>query len=364
MYSVRLTQILQMRNRHETDAEYRKDMKKQRKTKSAYGIGLSMVLAAAVGCGGGEMQSESPVITLDGSSTVFPIAEAVAEEFQFVMPDARVTVGISGTGGGFEKLCTGETDISNASRPIKEVEIAACAEAGVEFIELPIAYDGIAVVTNPKNDWVNALTVDELKRIWEPDAQGTLVRWNQVKSEWPDEELHLFGPGADSGTFDYFTEIIVGESGASRGDFTSSEDDNVIVQGVSTDELALGFFGLAYYEENRDRLKIIGVNDENDDNGVGAITASAEVVRDGTYQPLSRPIFIYVSTAALNRPNTEAFIEFFLSDSVGLIREVGYVPLSDAEYGLVRDRVAARTTGSVFANASNVPLEMLLTPGS
>ena len=321
----------------------------------------ALVLLTGIACGGSDGLQR--VIAIDGSSTVFPIAEAVAEEFQLAVPGTRVTVGISGTGGGFSKLCAGETDISDASRPIKQVEIDACRAAGIEFIELPIAYDGIAVVVNPENDWIESITVDQLKRMWNPEAQGRLTRWNQIDAEWPDEELHLFGPGADSGTFDYFTEVIVGDSGASRGDFTSSEDDNVLVQGVSTDKLALGFFGLAYYEENRERLKLIAVDDENDDNSVGPVNASAETVRNGTYEPLSRPVFIYVSTAALERMEVTAFVDYFLTESVGLIREVGYVPLNDSEYSLVRERVAARTTGSVFADAANVTLESLLSLG-
>jgi len=323
----------------------------------------TLVLLTGIACGGNDELQR--VIAIDGSSTVFPIAEAVAEEFQLAVPGARVTVGISGTGGGFSKFCSGETDIADASRPIKQVEIDACRAAGIEFIELPIAYDGIAVVVNPRNDWMNSVTVDQLQSMWSPDAQRNLTRWNQIDAEWPDEELHLFGPGADSGTFDYFTEVIVGDSGASRGDFTSSENDNVLVQGVSTDALALGFFGLAYYEENRERLKLIAVDDENDDNGVGPIDVSAETVRNGTYEPLSRPVFIYVSTVALERMEVAAFVDYFLTESVGLIREVGYVPLSDSEYGLVRNRVAAGTTGSVFADAAaNVTLESLLSLGS
>lgn len=301
----------------------------------------------AVGCGGGAREAADSVIAIDGSSTVFPITEAVAEEFQKIMPNARVTVGISGTGGGFQKFCSGETDISNASRPIKQVEIDACAAAGIEFIELPIAYDGIAIVVNPANDWVDAVTVDELRSIWEPGAQRTVMEWAQVKTGWPERELHLFGPGADSGTFDYFTDVIVGDEGASRGDFTSSEDDNVLVQGIATDELALGFFGYAYYEENRDRLKLVGVDDGDGENGLGPILASPQAVRDGTYQPLSRPVFIYVSTAALDRPEVRAFVGFYVTDAAELVREVGYVPLKAEEYLLLQRRVEeAGATGT------------------
>ena len=322
-------------------------------------LGLA-AMTVSVGCGGGAGSAASSVIAIDGSSTVFPITEAVAEEFQRATPEARVTVGISGTGGGFSKFCAGETDISDASRPIRQVEIEACAAAGIEFVELPIAYDGIAIVVNPNNDWVDTLTVDELKRMWEPDAQGTITRWEQVKTGWPDSELHLFGPGADSGTFDYFTEAIVGEGGASRGDFTSSEDDNVLVQGTATDELALGFFGYAYYEENLDRLKLVAVDDGDDENGAGPVAASPQTVREGTYRPLSRPVFIYVSTAALERPEVEAFVEFYLTEGATLVREVGYVPLEAHEYQQVRDRASARVTGTMFGDDATISLETLL----
>ena len=304
------------------------------------------VLAMGTGCGAGD--DGTRLIAIDGSSTVFPITEAVAEEFQLASPGARVTVGISGTGGGFSKFCAGEIDISDASRPITPVEIEACAAAGIEFVELAVAYDGISVVVNPDNDWVDTLTVEDLKRMWEPAAQGTVLRWEQVKTAWPGTELHLFGPGADSGTFDYFTEAIVGTEGASRGDFTSSEDDNVLVQGIATDPLALGFFGYAYYEQNRDRLRLIRIDDENDANGAGPIAASPETVRDGTYQPLSRPIFIYVSTNSLDRPDVQAFVEFYLTEGADLVREVGYVPLSPHEYALVSQRVQDRIAGSMF----------------
>ena len=314
---------------------------------------VSAVLLGTIGCGGaagaGDATSTA-VITVDGSSTVFPIAEAVAEEFQLVDAAARVTVGVSGTGGGFKKFCAGETDISNGSRPIKAVEIDACAAAGIEFVELPIAYDGISVVVHPDNDWVSTLTPDDLERMWNPAAQGTVTSWNQVRPDWPDSELHLFGPGVDSGTFDYFTQAIVGQESASRGDFTSSEDDNVLVQGVATDPLALGFFGYAYYEANRGKLKLLSVDDGDETNGAGAVAPSPDSVREGTYQPLSRPIFIYVNPDALERAEVSGFVNFFLSDGASLVREVGYVPLSDAEYALVQRRVDDRATGTMFGH--------------
>ncbi|RMG60892.1 MAG: PstS family phosphate ABC transporter substrate-binding protein [Deltaproteobacteria bacterium] len=289
------------------------------------------------------------LVKVDGSSTVYPITEAVAEEFQGAMRGkVMVTVGISGTGGGFKKFCRGETDVNDASRPIKPVEVKLCRENGIDFVELPVAYDGIAVVVNPSNSWVDYMTVDELKRIWEPSAQGKVTRWSQVRKGWPDREIHLFGPGVDSGTYDYFTKAIVGQEGASRGDFTASEDDNVLVQGVSTDPSALGFFGLAYYEENTDKLKVVPIDDGKDTNGKGPVTPSPETVKNGTYQPLSRPIFIYVSSKSMKRPEVKDFVTFYLKNAKDLVREVGYIPLPDRAYDLALERFRKGITGSVF----------------
>ena len=237
--------------------------------------------------------AEDRLIKIDGSSTVYPITEAVAEEFQKAKKgEVKVTVGISGTGGGFKKFCRGETDISDASRPILKKEIDVCKEQGIEYIELPVAYDGLAVVVNPRNTWVKSLTVVDLKKMWEPAAQGTVTKWNQVRPEWPDAKLNLFGPGADSGTFDYFTEAVVGKSKSSRGDFTASEDDNVLVQGIAGDKNALGYFGLAYYEENKGKLKVVPIVNPATSKEV---TPSLQTVKDGTYSPLSRPLFIYIN---------------------------------------------------------------------
>lgn len=298
---------------------------------------------------GGSSADRAPVISLDGSSTVFPISEAVAEEFQTRNPGMPVTVGVSGTGGGFKKFCRTETVVSNASRPIAASEIADCTAAGISFIELPVAYDGMAVVVHPKNTWASDITVAELKRLWEPAAQGTILRWNQIRPEWPDREIRLYGAGADSGTFDYFTEVINGKAKASRGDFTPSEDDNVLVQGVAGDELALGFMGLAYYSENADKLKLLAVDDEDPTNGDGPILPSFETVRGGTYRPLSRPMFIYVNAAALDtRPEVKAFVDFYLANTVVLTREVGFVALAEPEVALVNARYAARITGTMF----------------
>jgi phosphate transport system substrate-binding protein len=320
---------------------------------------LALALPLAAGCG---KRISGGRVTIDGSSTVFPISEAVAEEFQ-KKGRAQVTVGISGTGGGFKKLCSGEIDISDASRPIKPSEVELCKKHGVEYVELPVAYDGLAVVVNPKNGWVDHMTVEELKRLWAPEAQAKVMRWSQVRAGWPDREIHLFGAGVDSGTYDYFTEAIVGKEHSSRGDFTSSEDDNVLVQGISTDELALGFFGFAYYAENKDKLKVVPIEDGNPDNGDGPIAPSIETVRGGTYRPLSRPIFIYVSTRALDRPEVKELIEFYLQHAPELVAEVGYIPLPARAYELARTLVEARRTGSVFGGTGsqvNVSIEDLL----
>src|SRR5687767_578262 len=339
----------------------------------AYNVVRSATLAALtlglVACGGGtppagEGGEAAPVlITVDGSSTVFPIAEAVAEEFGKAHPNTRTpTVGISGTGGGFQKFCRGETDISNASRPIRPAEIEACKMAGVEYIEVPIAYDGLAIVVNPKNTWATTITVDELKTLWSPDAQGKITRWNQVRSAWPNREIRLFGAGVDSGTYDYFTEATVGKEGASRGDFTSSEDDNVIVQGVASDELALGFLPLAYVEANQEKLKIVPVDDAKADNGAGPITPTAQTVRDGTYQPLSRPLFVYVSRKAADRPEVQTFVEMFF-DRTDLVKEVGYIELTPQIYDLARKHFADRKTGTAFGEGGSqvgMTLEALL----
>src|SRR5687767_5756885 len=279
--------------------------------------------------GEGGAGSGPALVTLDGSSTVFPISEAVAEEFQKATPGTRVTVGISGTGGGFQKFCRGEIDIADASRPISATEVAACEKSGIGFIELPIAYDGIAIAANPKNTWAANITVAELKTLWGPDAQNKVTRWSQVRKGWPDREIHLFGAGVDSGTYDYFTEAVNGKAKASRGDFTSSEDDNVLVQGIGNDELALGFLPFAYFEENSAKLKLVPVDEGK---GAGPITPTPETIEKGTYRPLSRPVFIYVSKKAAERPEVRRFVEFYLKNAETLVREVNYVSLGAAAY--------------------------------
>jgi phosphate transport system substrate-binding protein len=333
---------------------------------------LTIVALTLAGCGpsaqdarpsaGGAASSGPGLVSLDGSSTVFPLSEAVAEEFQKADSNVRVTVGISGTGGGFQKFCRGEIDIADASRPISATEVAACEKAGITFIELPIAYDGIAIAVNPRNNWADSITVAELKTLFGPDAQGKVTRWNQVRKSWPDREVHLFGAGVDSGTYDYFTEAINGKAKSSRGDFTSSEDDNVLVQGLANDELALGFLPFAYFEENSAKLKLVPVDDGKEDNGAGAIAPSPDTIRTGTYQPLSRPIFIYASSKAAARPEVQRFVEFYLKNADALAREVNYVGLGGNAYALVGERFAKRTTGSVFTgvNTVGVTIDQLL----
>ncbi|MBT9461760.1 MAG: PstS family phosphate ABC transporter substrate-binding protein [Rugosibacter sp.] len=296
------------------------------------------------------------LVKIDGSSTVYPITEAVAEEFQLAKKNAiKVTVGISGTGGGFKKLCRGEVDISNASRPILVKEMEACKAAGIKYIELPVAYDAMTVVINPKNKFIKQLTVAELKKMWEPAAQGTVTKWNQINPAWPDQPIKLFGPGADSGTFDYFTEAIVGKAKSSRGDFTASEDDNVLVQGVSRDIGALGYFGMAYYIENKDKLKAVPIAMAE---GKPAVLPSFETVENGTYQPLSRPIFIYVNAKAVEKPEVKEFVEFYLKNAAKLVKEVKYVPLPAKAYVIAQQHLTNKKLGTVFGGESEVGLKI------
>ncbi len=264
-------------------------------------------------------------IEIDGSSTVGPITQAVAEEFGALHPNVALVVGVSGTGGGFKRFVDGEIAISNASRPIKLSEVEKAGAAGIEFREVTVAYDGVSVLVNPRNDFVDCLTLDELRRIWEPGSR--VKRWSDIRAEWPDRRLRLYGPGTNSGTFEYFTETIVGESGASRADFTASEDDNVLVQGVAGDRQALGYFGFAFFSENWEILSVVKV-----DGGGGCVAPTAQTISDGSYAPLSRPLFVYVNMAELERPEVAAFMDFYLTQGSDLVSEVGYVPLSDSEY--------------------------------
>ena len=298
--------------------------------------------------------SKAQLIQIDGSSTVFPITEAVSEEFQKAKKGAvKVTVGIAGTGGGFKKFCRGETDISDASRPILKAEMETCKQSGVQYVELPIAYDALTVIVNPKNDWVKSLAVPDLKKMWEPGAQGKVTSWNQVRSEWPNNPLKLFGPGADSGTFDYFTEAVVGKAKSSRGDFTASEDDNVLVQGVANDRNALGYFGFAYYIENQKKLRAVPIN-----GGKGPVLPSAKTVEDGTYQPLSRPIFIYVSKKSLDKPEVREYVEFYLKNAPSLVKQVKYVALPSSAYTIGMDHVKKGKVGTVFGGESQVGIKI------
>jgi len=291
--------------------------------------GIVAVLVVAAGGYYWWTTQQNPELTgtieIDGSSTVFPITQAVAEEFRNVHPSVRVNVGVSGTGGGFRRFTVGETDISDASRPISESEKALAQQNDVEYIELRVALDGITVVVNKGNTWVDYLTVEELKMMWEP---GSLVdSWDDIRPNWPAQPLRLYGPGTDSGTFDYFTAEIVGEEGASRADFTASEDDNILVQGVAGDRNALGYFGYAYYAENTDKLKIVPI-----DSGSGPVTPSDSTINGGQYTPLSRPLFIYVSRASLEKPEVRAFVEFYMENALDLVSEVGYTPLPEEVY--------------------------------
>jgi phosphate transport system substrate-binding protein len=295
--------------------------------------------------------ASAQVVKVDGSSTVFPVTEAVAEDFQKAKKGAtKVTVGISGTGGGFKKFCRGETDISNASRPILKKEMEDCKAAGIEYFELPVAFDALTVVINPKNSFIKQLTVAEMKKMWEPGAQGKVTRWNQVNPAWPDAPIKLFGPGADSGTFDYFTEAVVGKSKSSRGDFTASEDDNVLVQGVSRDVNGLGYFGYAYYIENKDKLKAVPIVNEKGQ----PVEPSMEAVLKGTYSPLARPIFIYVNAKSLGKPEVKEFVEYYMKHGAKLAREVKYVPLPDSAYTTSLEHVQKGKKGTVFGGSAEV----------
>ena len=293
------------------------------------------------------------IIKIDGSSTVYPITEAVAEEFQKAQK-IKVTVGESGTGGGFKKFCRGEIDIADASRPISTKEIDACKEAGIQYIELPIAYDGLTVVVNAKNDWVKSLSVDDLKKIWGPGS--SIKNWKQVNAAYPDKAIGLYGPGTASGTFDYFSEAINGKKGAHRTDYTPSEDDNVLVQGVSGNAGGMAYFGYAYYEENKDKLRAIPISVKA---GATAVAPSPETVKNGSYQPLSRPLFIYVNaTAAAFKPEVKEFVNFYLAQAPELVKEVKYVPLPAEDYTAVRAHYKAMKPGTGFNGTPEVGIKI------
>ena len=306
------------------------------------------------------LAAHAQVVKIDGSSTVYPITEGVAEDFQKSKKNSiKVTVGISGTGGGFKKFCRNEIDIADASRPIQKKEMEDCKAAGVEYFELPIAFDALTVVVNPKNAFIKQLTIDELKTMWEPAAQGKVLSWKQVNPAYPDSPLKLFGAGADSGTFDYFTEAVTGKSKSSRGDFTASEDDNVLVQGVAQDVNALAFFGYAYYAENQSRLRAVPIVAKA---GAPAVSPSEKTVLDGSYQPLSRPIFIYVNAKSLAKPEVKEFVEYYMKESSKIAKEVKYVPLPAKAYTINLEHLAKGKKGTVFggANEIGITIETLL----
>lgn len=314
-------------------------------------LSIAAVLAATININAAVAADK--VIKIDGSSTVYPISEAMAEEFQKAQK-VKVTVGESGTGGGFKKFCRGETDIADASRPISSNEMAACKEAGIQYIELPIAYDGLTVVVNSKNDWVKSLSVDDLKKIW--NAGSSIKTWKQINPTYPDKKISLYGPGTASGTFDYFTEAVNGKKGASRTDYTPSEDDNVLVQGVSGNEGGMAYFGYAYYEENKDKLRAIPISVKA---GATAVAPSPETVKNGTYQPLSRPLFIYVNaTAAAFKPEVKAFVNFYLENAPTLVKEVKYVPLPAEDYVAVKDHFKKMKPGTGFNGTPEVGVKI------
>ncbi len=301
------------------------------------------------------LSAQAQVIKVDGSSTVYPITEGVAEEFQKANKGLKVTVGVSGTGGGFKKFCRDETDIQDASRPILKSEMDLCKAAGVEYYELPVAFDALTVVINPKNTWLKQATVAELKKMWEPAAQGKIMRWNQVNPTWPDQPIKLFGAGADSGTFDYFTEAIVGKSKSSRGDFTASEDDNVLVQGVAGDVNSIGYFGYAYYAENTGKLKALPIVEKD---GKPAVLPNEATVLDGSYQPLARPIFIYVKVKSLQKPEVKKFVDFYMANAAKMATEVKYVKLPAAIYKANQEHMAKGKKGTVFGGKNEVGVRM------
>ncbi|MGZ8745761.1 MAG: PstS family phosphate ABC transporter substrate-binding protein [Mycobacterium sp.] len=312
----------------------------QERTGIAAALMVAGLTLAACGGGGGESagagegESLSGAVIIDGSSTVEPLSSAAAELFMEQNPDTNVTVGTSGTGGGFEKFCAGETDISDASRPIKESEIEKCKQNNIQYTELIVANDALSVVVNPANDWAKCLTVEQLKKIWEPGS--TVKNWNEVDPSFPNEPLQLFGAGSDSGTFDYFTEAINGEEGASRTDYNPTEDDNVTIQGVAGSKGALGYFGYSYLEENADKVKGVEVN-----GGDGCVAPSAETAQNATYKPLSRGLFIYVSDAALKKPQVVAFADFYLSDNTAIVEASKFIPLTDAQVKTAEEELAA-----------------------
>ena len=323
----------------------------------AFALGLLVLTTSCTSASNSSTQSQQQldqqVVKVDGSSTVFPITQEIAKQFQAVPSNkAQIAVAISGTGGGFEKFCAGETDINNASRPILSAEMGVCNKNGVRYIELPIAFDALTVAVHPQNNWANNITIAELKKIWSPSAQGKITRWKQVRSSWPDRPLKLYGAGKDSGTFDYFTEAVVGKARASRSDYTASEDDDVLVQEVSKDPNALGYFGFAYYEANLNKLKAVAVN-----NNKEAVLPSRQTVEKAQYQPLSRPLFIYVNVeAAQTKPAVKNFVDFYIKKAPTSVSSVGYVPIPAEAYHLDYVHFNRGKVGTVFAGEAQINL--------
>lgn len=316
-------------------------------------VGL-LTIAVLIGPANKSSSQPTPVVKVDGSSTVFPITEAVAEEFQKeTRGTVRVTVGISGSGGGFKKFCRGETDVQDASRPISSSEMEACQAAGIKYYELPVAFDALTIAVSPLATWVDAITVAELKQMWDPASQGRVVNWKQIRSSWPDLHLKLFGAGSDSGTFDYFTEAVVGKAKSSRGDYTASEDDNTLVQGIANDKHALGYIPYAYYESNKKRLKAVAV-----DGGHGPIPPSRETVENGFYQPLSRPMFIYVNAKSAGKQEVKRFVEFYFTHAPTVVPQVKYVPLPKQAYELALAHFKNGKLGTAFQGGSTIGLRI------
>ena len=323
------------------------------------------LLAVFVGCGpepakpnpkpdadgGDSAAAGAKTITLDGSSTLFPVSEAVAEEYMNAKKGVRVTVGISGTGGGFKKFVRGELDVADASRPILEKEMASAKEAGIEYIELPVCFDALTVAVSKQNDWVDSISVEELKKIWEPEAQEKITKWSDIRPEWPDAKIVLYGAGSDSGTFDYFTEAVVGKSKSSRTDFTASEDDNILVKGIAGDKHALGYLPFAYYETNKDKLKALAIVSGEGREGV---LPTLENVLNATYSPLSRPLFIYVNKKSAERGEVKEFVHFYLDNATELAKEIHYLPLQAKAYKMARERFDKRLAGSAFGGKPEV----------